>query len=233
MAQRASRRFAWRLLFLLPLLILFPLAPCAALSLQDVTFEGGLNLLVNTQADSAPSPLPAGIGASLRWLHFGRWELESGVQLFGTWYEYAGGRALPAEPEQRMFLLLAALTDLRLATEWPVNERFSVGGAAGLGLLLRLPVPLEASADMGPALGYLYGQARFLLPETALFTRWKVSERLELRTSLRAYWPVFHFWDGEGLPFADQMILSGLIGLRFTLPAVGTAGTDPAAAQKK
>ena len=214
-----AKRVARRLLSLLPLLILLPLAPCAALSLQDVTFEGGLNLLINTEADSAPSPLPFGIGASLRWLRFGRFELEPGIQLFGTWYEYRDGRALPAEPEQRMFLMLAALADLRLATEWPVNERFSVGGAAGLGLLLRLPVPLEESSDLGPTLGYLYGRARFLLPETALFTRWKVNERLELRTSLRAYWPVFHFWDGEQLPFADQMILSGLIGLRFTLPA--------------
>ncbi len=219
-----ANRLSVPALLLLPLLVLLPSRPCAASPREGPTWEGGLHLLVSTDPNSAPSPLIGGLGVSLPLSRPGRWRLETGLQLFGTWYRYSGGRAIPAEPEQREYLLLALLGDLRLGPEWRLNERFSIGGAGGLAALLRLPVPAAGSttpaeADFSPTVGYLYGRARFLLPETVLFTRWKASERVELRTSLRICYPLFHLWDGEGLPFTDQMIVSGLIGLRYTPPA--------------
>lgn len=213
--QSTVRRAGWRAAGLFALLLG---AAWPALALGDLTYEGGLHLLINTREDGAPSPILAGLGASLLLWHPGAWRVEGGVQLFGAYYEYVAGRAVPAEIEQREFLVLALLADLRLATELRLNERFAFGGSAGLGLLLRLPIPLDRyarEAAFQPTLGYLYGW-RFLYPQTGMYTRWRINERLELLTTLRVSYPIFHLWDGEELPFADQMIFSGLVGLRFT-----------------
>jgi hypothetical protein len=212
---RAIRRTGWRAAGLFALL-LGAAGPAKALS--DLTYEGGLHLLINTREDSAPSPILPGLGASLSLWHPGAWRVEGGVQLFGTYYEYVAGRAVPAEIEQREFLVLALLGDLRLATELRLNDRFAFGGSTGLGLLLRLPIPLDRYARevaFKPMMGYLYDW-RFIYPQTGMYTRWKINERLELLTTLRVSYPIFHLWDGEELPFADQMIFSGLVGLRFT-----------------
>jgi hypothetical protein len=87
-------------------------------------------------------------------------------------------------------------------------------------LLLRAPIPLfdDASSQTGAAMGYLYGMARFIYPEVELFGGLRLVEGVALRISLRGYFPLFHLWDGESLPFADQLMVSGLLGIVFTLP---------------
>jgi len=193
-------------------------APLPAADLSGLELDGGLGLLGTTDPDgSAPSPvvMPA-LGAALSLRPVGRFVLESSVLLFGTYYEFAepSARAIPATLEQREFWVLGLLGDARLRHEWRLSDTVGMGADAGLALLLRVPIPLspEGAEDFGAALGYLHGRLRFLYPETGLFARIRMGERLELRPALRAAWPLYLLWDGERLPFAEGLLLSLTLG---------------------
>jgi hypothetical protein len=208
-----------RLWFVLAaLLALGALAPPGLPALSELEIDGGLTLLGNTDADGAPSPLMPTIGVNLP---FGvPLDLEVGVLAWGTYYLYAGGRAVPAELEHRDFWVLGLLADARVGYTFRISEAVALGARGGLALLLRVPIPLfdDAAANTGPAMGYLYGSLRFVYPEAELFGRFRLTEALGLRISLRGYFPVFHLWDGEGLPFGDQLMVSALVGVVYTLP---------------
>ncbi len=207
----------YKSLFLLSLFFLFPL--CLTPALDSYTIEGGLQLLINTDQDSAPSPLLPAIGFSRPFWQRGIYTLNGGVLFFGTYYQYQDNRALPAELEHRDFLVLASLVDARIGPEFIINERLKAGAGLGLALFIRLPIPLfdDIKDDFAPLLGYFYG-GRFAYPETEIYAAWKLHDKFEIKTSIRVLYPIFHLWDGENLPFIDQMLISGLIGIRYTLP---------------
>jgi len=199
------------LFFLLPL--------CLIPALDSYTVEGGLQLLINSDQDSAPSPLMPTIGFSRPFWQRGIFTLNGGALFFGTFYQYQNNRALPAELEHRDFLVLASLVDARIGPEFIITNRLKAGAGLGLALFIRLPIPLfdDIKDDFAPLAGYFYA-GRFAYPETELYAAWKLNDKFELKTSIRALFPIFHLWDGEDLPFVDQMLISGLIGIRYTLP---------------
>jgi hypothetical protein len=191
-------------------------APLPAAGPSGLELDGGLVLLGSTDPQSAPSPIMPALGAVFPLRSLGPLTLESSLLLFGTYYQYvaANDRASPAEPEHRGFWMQCILGDARLRYDWRLSDKIRAGADAGLALLLRVPIPLssEAGQDFGATLGYVYGAARFLYPETGLFARFSVLENLELKLSLRAAWPVYLLWDGEQLPFPEGMLLSGILG---------------------
>ncbi|MQY76699.1 MAG: hypothetical protein GH155_03630 [Spirochaeta sp.] len=204
-------------LFFLSLFLFLPL--CLTPALDSYTVEGGLQFLINSDQDSAPSPLMPTLGFSRPFWKRGIFTLDGGALFFGTYYQYQNDRALPAEIEHRDFLVLASLVDARIGPEFIINNRLKAGGGLGLALFIRLPIPLfdDIKDDFTPLLGYFYA-GRFVYPETEIYTAWKLNDKLELKTSIRVLFPIFHLWDGEELPFVDQMLISGLIGIRYTLP---------------
>jgi hypothetical protein len=189
-------------------------APLPALSPLGLELDGGLVLLGSTDPESAPSPIMPALGIVFPLRALGPFVLESSVLLFGTYYQYANDRASPAEPEFRDFWMEAILGDVRLRHEWRFSDKVHAGADAGLALLLRAPIPLssEAAENFGATVGYVYGAARFLYPETGLFGRFAVLDNLDLKVSLRAAWPLYLLWDGEQLPFPEGMLLSGILG---------------------
>ncbi len=72
-------------------------------------------------------------------------------------------------------------------------------------------------ADENSALSWFYQSGRFFYPETRFFLRWHVSEPVDLLLNLRAFYPVFHFWDGAGQPFWDQLMVSFGVGFAIRL----------------
>ena len=66
-------------------------------------------------------------------------------------------------------------------------------------------------------MGYFYGALRFLYPETRFFLRWHLSDPIELVFNLRAWYPLFHLWDAQALPFVDQLMVSAGIGIAISL----------------
>jgi len=203
-------------------LLLACLPSLEALDYLDI--HGGLLYLGNSEPESAPSPLLPVLGASIpvkpRFLEGSHFALEAGLLLFGTTYQYQNRRATPAELEHRDFWVQGVLLDARIGLDWQLIPDLRLGLKAGPALLLRVPVPLFADAgeDFGPTLGYLYGTLRFFYPEAELFAGYRILKDFELKLSLRACFPLFHLWDGEGLPFYDQLMIAGLLGVVYTLP---------------
>lgn len=208
-----------RLWLILPtLLILGAGAPPGLSALNELEFDGGLTFLGNADPDGAPSPLMPTVGVNLPLET--PVDLEVGILAWGTYYLYADGRAVPAEVEWRDFWVLGLVADARIGYTFHFGENIGLGLHGGLALLLRVPIPLfdDAAPQTGPAMGYLYGMARFLYPEAEVSGRFRLTDSLTLRVSLRGYLPIFHLWDGEGLPFLDQLMVSGLVGVVYALP---------------
>lgn len=188
-------------------------------SLSFIQIDGGLLFIGNTDEESAPSPLIPTLGLTFPIIDHPFLNLESGFLLFSTYYQYENERATPVELEHRDFWVLGTIIDARFGFEIQITSAFSMGLNACLAFLLRLPVPLfdDVQEVYGSIWGYFYKQVRFFYPETELFAQFAILEKIGLKLSLRAYYPMFHLWDQENLPFLDQFSISGLIGLVFNL----------------
>jgi hypothetical protein len=132
--------------------------------------------------------------------------------LWGADYNWSGGKAVPSEIENRKMLVVGCVAGITYMLAIPLDERWSLGLEAGAALNLRVPLSLAPAYDSlySSFFGYLYGAARFIMPDTGFSFRYKFSDAIGLGGSLNAYWPLFHIWDMEGSNFFDQTILAGL-----------------------
>jgi hypothetical protein len=198
-------------------------SPAFCLSLGELDINAGLLFIGATDPQAAPSPLVPMFGASLPIEIAAPFYLEPGLEFYGLDYMYTGSRAVPTEIESNAgFFTIAALVSLHATLRFPIAEALEIGGSLGLDCLLRFPLELvntSAASVEGrdPALAYFFGSGRFFYPETRIFLKWQALDFLGLIFSLRAFYPVFHLWDGEGLPFLDQLMLSGTIGFAIRL----------------
>jgi hypothetical protein len=163
------------------------------------------------------------IGASLPIKLQAPFFIEPDVEFFGWPYAWTGTSAVPTNTDgAHGFWVLGMLLSMQGGISYPVSPAVTLGGTIGLDLLVRFPIELQNSGptvieDEGSAMGYFYGALRFLYPETRFFLRWHLSDPIELLFNLRAWYPVFHLWDGQGLPFLDQFMISAGIGIAISL----------------
>jgi hypothetical protein len=171
------------------------------------------------------------IGASLPIKLAAPFFIEPDVEFFGWPYRWTGTSAVPTASEDGLgFWVLGMLLSMQGGISYPVSPAVTLGGTIGLDLLVRFPLELQNSGPTviegeGSAMGYFYGALRFLYPETRFFLRWHLSDPIELLFNLRAWYPVFHLWDGQALPFLDQFMISAGIGVAISL-------TSPPSLQK-
>jgi len=200
------------------LLVLGILLAPAAWSLSEVEFEGAMVWIGDADPNGAPSPILPALGVSFPVLERRLWGVEAGVLLTGTYYRYFNGRAIPAELELRDFAMVAILGDARAGLHIPLGRSVVLSLTGGLIFYLPLPIPLFSDAwpKLGPTLAYML--QRSLYPETEISVRFPLLPDLDLRLGVRAGWPILHMIDGEGLPFWDQMIVSGVLGVVYRLP---------------
>jgi hypothetical protein len=186
---------------------------------DTLEIDGAMIWIGNADPDSAPSPLLPALGLNLPLRVQRLWGFDVGFLVTGTYYQYAGGRAIPAEIEHRGYLVPIVLGDARLSLFVPIGQKVRLGFSAGALVLLRVPIPLfpDASADFGQALLYLL--ARSVYPETALSVRFPILPAFDLEIGARAAWPWFHLIDGEPYAFWDQLLVSGVLGFIYKLPA--------------
>ncbi len=212
--------------------LLFAAAPFAfALSLTEVDVNVGLLFIGSSPPPGygAPSPLLQTIGVSFPMSLGGPWYMEPTIEFFGTNYEWTAAagstvsRAVPATIEAAAgFFTLGTIITCQFGGMWPVAPTVKLGGSLGLDFVLRFPLELSNNdstsvAGRGPALSYFFGAGRFLLPETRFVVRWQVFEPVALVFTLRGMYPVFHLWDGEGLPFYDQLMTALDLGFAIKL----------------
>jgi hypothetical protein len=180
--------------------------------------EGAMIWIGNVEG--APSPLLPALGLNLPIVARRHWGFDTGFLLTGTYYGYIGGRAIPVELEYGSpNAVLAVLGDARFSYFVPIGTKVRLAFGGGLLLFLRVPIPLNsgASEDFGQTLMYLL--ARGLYPEIALSVRFPLLQGFDLEVGARAAWPWFHLWDGERYAFWDQLVVSGVLGVVYKLPA--------------
>jgi hypothetical protein len=224
---------------IIPVFLLFVAAPFAfALSITEIDPTVGI-LFIGSAPPAGyggPSPVLQTFGASMMLRGDGPFFLEPTLEFFGTYYDSSGARTVPTgiESGTGMFTI-GALATLQAGLLYPVSKSVELGGSLGLDFLLRFPIELQnTNIDPGAALAYFYGMGRFIYPETRFIFRWRVADGVGLVFSLRAMYPLFHLWDGEGLPFYDQFMAAFDLGFVIGLggrPAAGAANATGSASK--
>jgi len=221
---------------LLALLLLIPCAAASALTVTEVDANASAVFIGSNPQGGLVDPtlgIAPLLGVSVPLRLSAPFFLEPGLEFLGWYYDWTGSNAQITPAENGVgFFTIGALVTLQAGIILPVSPVISLGGALGLDLLLRFPLELQntsstVQADQGNALGWFYGSGRFLYPETRLFLRWHISEPVDLVVNLRAFYPVFHLWDGSGQPFWDALMVSGGVG--FAVRLGPSAAAPPAA----
>jgi hypothetical protein len=205
------------------LAVLLGVPDAYSITFSEVYVNPGLVMVFTTDPAAAPSPIVVTIGVSVPMEISSLFFIETGLDIFGVNYRYTDTRAVPATIEHADgFFTPSFLIGVQAGIRYPLTETLVIGGTAGADILIRFPLELvndssESIADRDPAMEYFYGSLRFLYPETRIFLRWQAVEQLGLVFSVRALYPVFHLWDGENLPFLDQLMLAGSLGFAIKL----------------
>lgn len=163
--------------------------------------------ILNTDRQSAPSPIifSPGFGATIpvnRWLAF-----SPSVNAFTSYYLWrddpAGGRAYPAEIENRTALVFSFLIDTpAVFYARSGNSTFSFG--LGLSLLARIGfltdgVPASEADDVGRINSFFYSGLRFLYPSAQLAYDFALESGIKAGVILKARLPLASLMEGRGL----------------------------------
>lgn len=208
-----------KLFFIIILLLLgIPLT-----GLPYICIDAGIPLLFNSEENSAPNPvILQGLGVTVPVLSFEIVFLETSILLFGTQYQYADDRAAPADWERANTLwVLESVMDLRMGANIDLGNSWEVGLSAGPAFFLRFPLfafDRTMEEELIPEyqesmFAYFFGNGRFFMSSIEAAFRWQLYDNIKLCFKLRNNLPLFHIWDGEAVPFWDQMIIKGLIGI--------------------
>lgn len=192
-----------------------------ALRIEHLDIEAGITTLFNSDATGAPSPivLPE-VGISLPLMFDdSAFHLLPRLAVFGTDYLYTGFRPIPAEVERAQFFVLGISLDILAGYGFAVSESIDMAVRGGITVLIRVPISVDPpyAEESSYYTDYFYGNARFIYPEVEYAVRWKMSEDFSIALTLRALIPLFHLWDGESLPFYDQLMVSGILGFSINL----------------
>jgi hypothetical protein len=198
-------------------------APVSGLSLSDLVFDGGLLFIgASGPVPISPAFVPTlGVSLPIEIIEF--FFAEPALDFTSLYYGYIGGRAVPVPMESLSgFLTVFPVLSLQAGVRFDLTDVLQLGGSLGFDFAFRFPMEFQNTGptnmtDMGSAFGYMYSMGRFFYPETRLFLRWQALDSLALVFSVRAFYPLFHLWDGEVLPFIDQFMLSGSVGFAFRL----------------
>jgi hypothetical protein len=217
-----------RALVVLAVILAVPAASLCALSLSidELDANAGLMFLGSNPGTSDPNlGIPPLLGVSMPVRLGGPWFVEADVEFLGWYYRWVspGGPAVITQAENGYgFFTIGTLVSLQGGVSFPVSPVVSLGGAIGLDFLVRFPAEFQNTAssvqsDENSALSWFYGSGRFFYPETRFFMRWHVTEPVDLLVNLRAFYPVFHLWDGAGQVFWDQLMVSFGVGFGIRL----------------
>jgi len=230
------------------LLAVFSLSAAHSIHLESIDVKAGMIFIGNSpvdvdEKDAAPSPLTSILGVSfpIRFTSF--FSLAPELRYFGVPYGVEYGRPVPVEVEFAQWSwVMGFLLEPRAYFSFPVAESFSIGAYVSPTFLFRIPAKTWGGASPTLIAAYQYGKGRFFYPEVGITLDWRIpyqrrSEEAEalndgkfkdiepyggiaihLFVDLGVYFPLFHAWDGEGLRFYDQLMATGLVGLRFFLP---------------
>ncbi len=199
-----------------------------ALSVSDIEARGGLIWVGNgytVDSSGQPvqfsdvSPLAGTVGIDFGIPLSSRLTWRPALDLFGIQYaETSSGKVVPTQIESaNAVLMLNALVSLPFLLTWDVGSSLSISAGISPSLLFRIPTLSYGNPDRGAITSYMYQSLRFLYPEIQASLLYEFQKTFQFGITLRGLYPIFHFWDGESVPFWDQMLVSGVLFLRFVL----------------
>jgi hypothetical protein len=218
-------------------LMLFAVIPAFSISLDGMDVNASLLVIgTDTTIGAAPSPILWSLGVSFPFSVWGPFFMEPGIGLFMQDYAERSGRVVPIEMEQNAFFAIGSILGMQAGARIALAPGLDMGMSVGLDTLLRFPIfayygessAVQAMSDAWP---YFYGAGRFLYPETRLFMRWELVKSMALVFSVRAFYPVSHLWDGLGLSFWEDFMISGTLGFSIRLGESAAQQAAPASDQ--
>jgi hypothetical protein len=206
----------------------------SALSLDEIDANAGLIFIGSNPQGGVVDPdlgIAPLIGVSVPFRLAGPFFFEPGLDLLGWYYQWnsvSQAAEITQSENGQGFFTIGALVSAQVGASFPVAKDLSLGGAVGVDFFLRVPAEFQNTTstvkdDQSKATSWFYGSGRFLYPETRLFLRWHVSEPVDLVVNLRAFYPVFHLWDGAGQVFWDSLMVSGGVGFAIRLKPAAAA----------
>ncbi len=213
MATHGPFFFAFLFLFLL-------FTTTGAWSLSYLGVDLGLIFLGNAEEHSAPNPvILQGLGVTFPVYQFDSLTIEVGGLFYGTQYQWLNDRASPADIERAdNFFVLSVQIDGRVMYEWKVSDQVDLGVSGGLTFAFRIPVVAWDEGEKYRAdMTAFFLEGRFIYPQAGVFVDWAIVEGLELRFSLRAFFPLYNLWSGEDMPFWDGGMAQGIVSMNFKL----------------
>jgi hypothetical protein len=216
-----------RAVLLLAVAFLIPSSTICALSIDEIDANASL-LFIGSNPPAGVSDPTLGIapllGVSLPIRLAAPFFIQPGIDFLGWYYEWtSSGTAVITQSENGVgFFTIGTLISLQGGASFPIAPVLSLGGALGVDFFLRFPYEVQNNSSIvqgneNSALAWFYGSGRFFYPETRLFLRWHITDPVDLLVNLRVLYPVFHFWDGAGQPFWDQLMVSTGIGFGIRL----------------
>lgn len=180
----------------------------ALVILEDNGLEGDV-------APILPSP---GFAVALPILSFMRFE--PGLDLYFTYYGYSDslGRAVPVAEENRSSSVFGFMLNLPFDFSFRIAKvvgfHASVGMTADLRLCLLADESADAKAEHEQIVQYFWGGARWIYPSASFGFDFPFTDKYYLGVDLRAWYPMYHLWTGEDLPFVENLRVA--LGLRLS-----------------
>jgi len=204
------------------LLFSISLGSLQAVEIKGLGVFGGITWLGNMSDEGGPDPLLKPIGGEMIIMFTPLFSISPALSVFSTQYQLTadGQKAVPTEVEfANSTWVLAALLDVMADFEFHINDEFSLGAMAFPSFLFRIPLTSWGTAvdTKGDMTSYFYGNLRFLYLGAGGFLRWEMMDGVALSIRLFTRLPIFHIWDGESVPFTDQMMIGGTAGFIFYL----------------
>ncbi len=181
-------------------------SPAPAFAQHAFFVTAGPLLLVNTDSESAPSPLmfSVGMGASL-------WQqaplgVQSRISFFTNYYLWRDDEAYPAEIENRTALALSALLDVCAVKTWMRRTQLLQAGA-GAAVLARLAAQANgvsgADDEVKSIQRWFWQSYRWLYPELVFSWLHRLPQgRLSAGLEMRFYLPLGSLLSGDGMDAA-------------------------------
>ena len=201
---------------------------CGAMDIEAATGRFGVAIVNNSSGIGAASPVvnTLGGGVVVSFLKGFLLNIQPGLDLYWTNYEWATDRAVPTETETgggNNAFVLGFILDLPVTATYSFNERIGVSGSLGTAFLIRLAFagddtadPEVMSANLALIRSYLWSQGRWFYPSASLRMDVYLQQNFTFAFGARGFVPLFNLWSGNPKFFDEgilQITMAMIVGL--------------------